>query len=591
MDPRRHRKLKRGLVRKKALQKLCCRNRACRLGWSGTDLRFKVLVLTSVASMSIQLTKASDLLELTSTSRANRLVWLLQGVLEIQSLITEPDFNIDRFMERIVDVAENLTGAKGAVVELVDGPDMLYRATSASIREHVGLRLKRATSLSGLCVEQALVLRCDDSDNDPRVDQVACRTVGVRSMICVPLLQTGVPIGVLKVMGDLPNAFDSNDQYLLSLLSGALGAALGKQLAVDALKTSEETFRSAMETSSIGMALVKPDGHFLKVNAALCRLLGYEEAELLANDVQSITHPDDRERNQQLMKKSLDGQMQQYSTEMRYFHSFGRTVWVQLSVALVRDGAGQSRYFVVHTQDLSQQREMDRLKNEFISMVSHELRTPLTSIRGSLGLVVGAMAQSLPEKTLTLLEIAHSNAERLIRIINDILDIDKIASGHMRFDVRAQSVAQIAAKAVELNEAYAHKCNARIELARIDERVRISVDEDRLIQVLTNLISNAAKFSPAGGTIGVKVQVGARQVRISVSDQGPGIPEEFRARIFDKFSQADSSEARTVGGTGLGLHIARQMVERMDGRIGFESQLGEGTTFWVEFPTLRSAQG
>ena len=552
-----------------------------------------------MSNPSIPLTQESDLLELTSTSRAHRLEWLLQGMLEIQLLITEPDFDIDHFMQRIVDVAETLTGAKGAVVELVDGPDMLYRAASVSIREHVGLRLKRATSLSGLCVEQALVLRCDDSDNDPRVDRAACRTVGVRSMICVPLLQTGVPIGVLKVMGDEPNAFDSNDQYLLSLLSGALGAALGKQLALDALKTSEETFRSAMETSSIGMALVKLDGHFLKVNAALCRLLGYEQAELLANDVRSVTHPEDRERNQQLMKQALDGQMQQYASETRYYHSSGRTLWVHLSVALVRDGAGLPRYFVVHTQDLSQQREMDRLKNEFISMVSHELRTPLTSIRGSLGLVVGAMAESLSDKTRTLLEIAHSNAERLIRIINDILDIDKIASGHMRFDLRPQSVAQMTAKVVELNQGYVQKCNARVEIETIDESVRISVDEDRLIQVLTNLVSNAAKFSPAGGTIGVKGQLlvksrlGAKgpadteYVRISVSDQGPGIPEEFRARIFDKFSQADSSEARSVGGTGLGLHIARQMVESMGGRIGFETCLGEGTTFWVEFPTLR----
>lgn len=534
------------------------------------------------------LTRDSDLLELTSTSRADRLQWLLQGVLEVQSLITEPDFNIDHFMQRVVDVAETLTGAKGAVVELVDGDEMLYRATSPSIREHVGLRLRRATSLSGLCVGEARALRCDDTDTDPRVDRDACRRVGVRSMICVPLLQTGAAVGVLKVMGDVPAAFDSNDQYLLSLLSGALGAALGKQLAVDALKTSEETFRSAMETSSIGMALVRPDGHFLKVNAALCRLLGYEEAELLSNDTQSITHPQDRERDRQLIQQALDGQTQQYTVEKRYYHRSGRSVWVQLSVALVRDGAGKPRYFVGHTQDLSQQREMDRLKNEFISMVSHELRTPLTSIRGSLGLVVGAMAANLPEKTRTLLEIAHNNSERLIRLINDILDIDKIASGQMRFDMRPQSIAKMTAKAVELNQAYAQRFNVRIELAEIDQQSGVCVDEDRFIQVLTNLISNAAKFSPPGGRIGVEGQVGAEYVRVAVIDQGPGIPEEFRARIFGKFSQADSSEGRRVGGTGLGLHIVRQMVEHMGGRVGFETLLGRGTTFWVEFPALRS---
>jgi signal transduction histidine kinase len=221
-------------------------------------------------------------------------------------------------------------------------------------------------------------------------------------------------------------------------------------------------------------------------------------------------------------------------------------------------------------------------------MVSHELRTPLTSIRGSLGLVLGAMAENLPDKTRTLLDIAHNNAERLIRLINDILDIDKIASGHMRFDLRPQSVAQITAKTVKLNEAYAQRFNARIELSQIDEQLRICVDEDRLIQVITNLISNAAKFSPAGGVIGVEAHVIGEYVRVSVKDQGPGIPEEFRPRIFGKFSQADSSEGRRVGGTGLGLHIVRQMVERMGGRVDFETHLGKGTTFWVEFPALRS---
>jgi PAS domain S-box-containing protein len=445
----------------------------------------------------------SELLELTSHERANRLEWLLQGVLEIQSLITEADFDIERFMQRIVDVAETLTEARGAVVERVDGDEMVYCAASSAIREHVGLRLKRVTSLSGLCVAQARILRCDDTETDARVDRDACRKVGVRSMICVPLVQTGTAIGVLKVMGNAPHFFDSSDQYLLSLLAGSLGAALGKQVAMEALKTSEETFRQAMETSTIGMALVRPNGYFLKVNNALCRLLGYDEAELLANDVQSITHAQDRERDQQLMTRALAGEIQQYTIEKRYYHHDGRTVWVQLSVALVRDAANNPRYFVGHLQDLSHQREMDRLKTEFISMVSHELRTPLTSIGGSLGLVLGTMAADLPPKAHALLGIAYDNTERLGRLIDDILDIDKIASGNMRFELRAQSLALLTSKAVELNQGYAQRFKARIDLEPINENWRAALDEGRYIQVLTNLLSNAAKFSPPGGIIRV----------------------------------------------------------------------------------------
>jgi PAS domain S-box-containing protein len=525
-----------------------------------------------------------NLLELTAASRAKRLEWLLQGVLEVQSLITEADFNLDAFMQRIVDVAETLTDAKGAVVELVDGEDMIYRCTSKSISEHVGLRLKRSSSLSGLCVTGAQVLRCDDSEHDPRVDQEACRRVGVRSMICTPLFQTGQAVGVLKVMGGEPNAFDSNDQYLLSLLAGALGAALGKQLALEALKTSEETFRSAMETTSIGMALVKPNGHFLKVNAAMCDLLGYSEAELLANDTSSITHQDDRERDQELLERTLRGEISRFRVEKRYYHKSGRTIWVLVSIALVRDSRGNPGYFVGHVQDLTEQREMDRMKSEFISMVSHELRTPLTSIKGSLGLILGAMAEGLPDRTRGLLDIAHNNAERLVLLINDLLDIEKIASGNMRFDMRARALAAITSKAVQANEAYAEKFKARIQLAAIDPELEVWIDEDRYIQVLSNLLSNAAKFSPAGGTIEVSCEARAQRIRICVRDQGPGIPVEFRSRIFGRFCQADSSAARKVGGTGLGLHIARQLVEHMRGTIGFDTEIGRGTTFWIEFP-------
>jgi PAS domain S-box-containing protein len=524
--------------------------------------------------------------ELTSAARVERLEWLLQGVLEVQSLITEAEFDLGTFMQRIVDVAETLTDAKGAVVELVDGDDMVYRCASKSISQHVGLRLSRDNSLSGLCVAAARVLLCEDSEHDPRVDKEACRRVGVRSMVCTPLFQTGQAIGVLKVMGSEPQAFDSNDQYLLGLLAGALGAALGKQLALEALKTSEETFRSAMETTSIGMALVKPNGHFLKVNPALCELLGYSELELLANDVRSITHQDEHEQEQKLRQSALRGEVSRFRIEKRYYHKTGRMIWVLVSVALVRDAKGNPSHFVDHIQDLTEQREMDRMKSEFISMVSHELRTPLTSIRGALGLILGAMTQGLPEKLRHLLEIAHNNAERLILLINDLLDIDKIASGQMRFDLRETAVAAITAKAIQANEGYAEKFKTRIQLGPIDPRLGIRIDEDRYIQVVSNLLSNAAKFSPAGGTIAVTCELRSQRVRICVADQGPGIPVEFRPRIFGKFCQADSSAARRVGGTGLGLHIARQMVEQMHGSIGFDTEIGRGTTFWIEFPAL-----
>lgn len=518
-----------------------------------------------------------------ATLRTSRLEWLLQGVLEMQQLVTEAEFELDVFMQRVVDLAESLTGARGAVIELQEADEMVYRSASVSVREHLGLRLNRATSLSGLCVSEQRVLRCDDTEQDPRVDRDACRRVGVRSMLCTPLFEAGRSVGVLKVMGAEPHAFDEDDQYLLSLLAGSLGAALGRQLVLQSLKSSEEIFRTAMETAPIGNALVKPDGTFLTVNTALCELLGYSEQELLASDFQSITHPEDIELDLAFVQRCLSGEIDRYRLEKRYFHKSGRTVWTLLSVALVRHADGQPNYFVAQIQDTTEQREIERVKSEFISVVSHELRTPLTSIRGSVGLVLGAHGAELPESAKRFLEIANSNCERLVRLINDILDIEKIASGNMGFELQPRVIADVVRNAVQATEGYAQRFNVHFAVDAPSSDIRAVVDEERLLQVLANLLSNAAKFSPAHGTVQVSVAASQDRVRICVSDQGPGIPEDFRDRIFGKFSQADSSSTRRAGGTGLGLHISRQIVERMGGRIGFDSMLGRGATFWVEF--------
>jgi PAS domain S-box-containing protein len=353
-----------------------------------------------------------------------------------------------------------------------------------------------------------------------------------------------------------------------------------------ALKASEETFRLALEDASIGMALVSTTGRLLKVNRALCDLLGYKEYELLANDFQSVTHPDDLEQDQQYLRKALAGEIKAYQMEKRYVRKSGRIVWALLSVSLVRFSNGEPNYFISQIQDITERKEMERMKSDFVSMVSHELRTPLTSIRGSLSLLAGVMIDDLPEKANRLVDIAYKNSERLILLINDILDMDKIASGQMRFDIKEEAIHALIRQAVVTNQPYADKFSVTIIELPVDERIKVNVDPGRLLQVLANLLSNAAKFSNQGDNVEIgTVQIG-ETVRITVQDHGMGIPEEFRARIFGKFSQADSSGTRAKGGTGLGLHISRQMVKQMGGEIGFDSEVGKGTAFWVDFPIV-----
>jgi len=271
------------------------------------------------------------------------------------------------------------------------------------------------------------------------------------------------------------------------------------------------------------------------------------------------------------IQESADGQMHDYV--MQYFPRYGEG-----------EDEGKVLGFYSLGTDVTALKRVDRMKSEFVSTVSHELRTPLTSIRGSLGLIVGGVAGDLPPMAKNLVGIATSNCERLIRLINDILDSEKIESGKMRFDMQVTELAPLLAQVLVANEGFADQHKVKLALDIQAEGVMVSVDSDRLTQAATNLISNAVKFSPAESFVYIRLLCSNRRVRVEVADSGPGIPEEFRKRIFQKFSQADTSDTRQKGGTGLGLNISRAIVERMGGSVGFTSQTGVGTVFYFELP-------
>jgi signal transduction histidine kinase len=239
----------------------------------------------------------------------------------------------------------------------------------------------------------------------------------------------------------------------------------------------------------------------------------------------------------------------------------------------------------------TERKRLERLKDEFVSTVSHELRTPLTSIAGSLGLLMGNVAGELSKPAARLLEIAHSNSERLVRLVNDILDIEKLESGRVTFNLRRVEVRVLVKQAVEEINDFAAARGVDVQLTDFGNAVTyVRADSDRLVQVMTNLLSNAVKFSAPENA--VVVAVDAREnpdvVRFSVRDHGPGIPLEFRPRIFERFAQADATNARRKGGTGLGLSIAKQIVDRLGGTVGFDDAPGGGTVFYVELPRWNS---
>lgn len=249
---------------------------------------------------------------------------------------------------------------------------------------------------------------------------------------------------------------------------------------------------------------------------------------------------------------------------------------------------GENLGAVIVYQDITERKEIDQIKNEFISTVSHELRTPLTSIRGSLGLIAGGAMGTIPKEMKSLLEIASNNSERLVRLINDILDTEKIEAGKMVFHFVKADLIKLLERAITDNKPYADKYKVSYKFAQTIPEAIVMMDSDRIRQVLDNLLSNAAKFSNPGGIITITTEIKDKSIIVAITDTGTGIPEEFQSRIFSKFYQADSSDVREKGGTGLGLSICKSIIEAHNGKIWFKSKPGVGASFYIELQVYKT---
>lgn len=373
-------------------------------------------------------------------------------------------------------------------------------------------------------------------------------------------------------------------------LNGFRGTALDvteSHLARQALQDSEERFRAIVNTVVDGIITINERGVILSVNPAAERIFGYSAAGMVGRNV-SVLMPESHATNHgQYIDHYLDHGTANAVGMVRELEALRHNNEIfPIELAVSEVWVGGVRLFIGVVRDISERKRVERMKSEFVSTVSHELRTPLTSIRGSLGLVSAGAAGDLPEKAKGLVDIAYSNSVRLITLVNDILDIQKIESGRMAFDIQDMDLVEVVRQSITDNESFASQYAVRIEAAKLPDQARIWGDRDRLLQVVTNLLSNAVKFSPTGGTVSITVHVSGAMTRLMVQDVGPGIPKEFHDRIFQKFSQADSTDRRAKGGTGLGLSIAKAIVEHHGGHIGFHSVEGQGTTFYVDIPAV-----
>ena len=308
-----------------------------------------------------------------------------------------------------------------------------------------------------------------------------------------------------------------------------------------------------------------------------------EEVREDASSVFARIHPDDLLAVTASIQTSAE-HLSVWHREYRFLHPIKGLIWLE-GRAMPQPRADDSILWHGFITDITQRKHLEQMKNEFVSTVSHELRTPLTSIAGSLGLINGEALGPVPNAMREMLLIAQSNSQRLRQLIDDLLDMDKLLAGKMSFIPQQLDIDSFLAECVTSHQGFARQHD--VQLSYTGGPVsQVTADPMRLQQVLSNLLSNALKFSPAGSQVLLSAQELGGQIRILVVDEGPGVPAEFVDRLFEKFSQADASDRRQKGGTGLGLAISKELIERMGGCIGFYPRPGGGSVFWVELPAL-----
>ena len=369
--------------------------------------------------------------------------------------------------------------------------------------------------------------------------------------------------------------------FVLLLETGALYAQLAKLFEAEHAERRREAEerRRIFETSLDLILVVDRHGTLLRVSPSSLAILGYNRAEMRGRSAIEFVHPEDLDAIRNEMRRARRGHLiRNFAT--RYVHKDGHIV--TLSWSGVWSEPEQRHFFI--GRDVTEQKRIERMKDEFVATVSHELRTPVTSIAGPLGLLAGGAAGELPDPVKRLVTMAHSNSYRLARLVDDILDIENIESGKMTFNFQRVDVVRLVERAIEVNRKLAEKFDVPVRLDTDIADAVVRTDPDRLMQVVANLLSNAVKFSAPGMDVVVSIEMQNDQVRIAVRDHGPGIPEEFRALIFEKFAQIDASDARQKGGTGLGLSIVRQTMVRLGGSVGHVAAPSGGTIFYVDVP-------
>lgn len=369
-------------------------------------------------------------------------------------------------------------------------------------------------------------------------------------------------------------------------LNRELRREIGERVRIEnGLRESEAHIRAIIDNVPDGIITLDDQGLLESVNPAALRLFGYTRDEMTGLHLKMLVPGSVRHEYDDYIKKYVSvstGKMIGFGLEITGQRKDGSRFPMELGISNM--WLDSRHLFIGIVRDISERRAVDRMKNQFMASVRHELRTPLASVLGSLGLLAEGVAGELSERGKALLDIARNNVARLVRLIGDILDVDDIQSGRLKLDLQTVDLAALVERAVDGNRPLALAAGVQLVLHNDSGRVSVYGDAERLVQALNHLLSNALKFSPRGASVEVGVARHDTGIRVTVTDQGPGIPEALRDRLFQPFSQAESTDAGSRSGAGLGLSIAKAIIQQHSGSIGHEPRPGSGARFYFELP-------
>ncbi|MBW3637672.1 MAG: PAS domain-containing protein [Armatimonadetes bacterium] len=505
--------------------------------------------------------------------------------------------------EDLTLLAAQICGAPISLLSLIDRDRQWFKS-------HRGLELEQTSREVSFCAHAILdegVLEVPDATQDARFcdNELVTGPHQFRFYAGAPLITPeGHRLGTLCVIDKTPRQLSAGQIEALQALARQAMAQLelrrtllrvqsadaARVQALSHLAANAALLRQFVEHAPAAIAMLDREMRYIAVSRRFSTDYGLAGRKLEGRHYYEV-FPNIPQHWKDAHQRVLAGAVERCDSD-EWLRPDGVVDLIQWEVRPWRDARGRIGGIIMLTENITERVRAQRVKNEFVSVVSHELRTPLTSIRGALGLLAGGAAGTMPPTAQQILGIAQKNSERLMLLINDILDIEKIEAGQMRFDLKPVAVPELLHTALEFNREYAHALGVQlhIETSDLPPQTQIMGDEGRLQQVLSNLLSNASKFTPAGGAVHLGAQVRGEILRVSVRDEGPGVASEFVPHLFDKFAQADSSSTRKQGGTGLGLAIARAIVEKHGGVLEYlpPAEDETGATFFFDVPAVAS---